>query len=49
MTAVGESEEETRRLIAEAIAFHLEGLRERGEAIPKPHSHIAYIEVKSAA
>ena len=47
--AVGESEEEVRRLIAEAIKFHLEGLREDGDVIPMPHSQIAYIEVKSAA
>lgn len=30
--AVGESEEEVRRLIAEAIEIHLEDLRESGEA-----------------
>ena len=47
--AVGESEEEVRRLIAEAIEFHLEGLREDGAAIPAPHSQVAYIEVQSAA
>lgn len=47
--AVGESEEEVRRLITEAIEFHLEGLREDGDVIPMPHSQIEYIEVKSAA
>ena len=47
--AVGESEEEVRRLIVEAIEFHLEGLRAGGDAIPAPHSQVAYVEVKSAA
>lgn len=47
--AVGESEDEVRHLIAEAIEFHLEGLREDGEVIPMPHSQIEYVEVKSAA
>jgi predicted RNase H-like HicB family nuclease len=47
--AVGETEDEVRRLIAEAIAFHLEGLREEGEPIPTPHSQVDYVEVKSAA
>ena len=46
--AVGESEEEVRRLIAEAIEFHLDGLREEGTAIPEPHSQVEYVEVKSA-
>jgi predicted RNase H-like HicB family nuclease len=47
--AVGETEEEVRTLIAEAIEFHLEGMRENGEPIPKPRSRIEYINVKSAA
>lgn len=47
--AVGESEAEVRRLIVEAIEFHLEGLREEGETIPVPHSRVDYVEVVSAA
>jgi predicted RNase H-like HicB family nuclease len=47
--AVGETEEEVRQLIAEAIAFHLEGMREDGEPIPEPHSSVAYVDVRSAA
>ena len=47
--AVGESEAEVRRLIVEAIEFHLEGLREEGEMIPIPHSRVDYVEVASAA
>ena len=32
--AVGETMKEVRELIAEAIEFHIEGLREDGELIP---------------
>ena len=32
----GESQEEVERLIREAIAFHLDGLRQAGEPIPAP-------------
>ena len=34
--AVGETMEEVRTLIAEAIEFHIEGLREAGEVVPQP-------------
>jgi predicted RNase H-like HicB family nuclease len=47
--AVGETEEHVRQLIAEAIEFHLEGLRESGEAIPEPHSYVDYVTIASAA
>ena len=46
--AVGETEDEVRRLIREAIAFHLEGMREDGEAIPLPSAHVEYVEVAAA-
>lgn len=36
--AVGDTEEEVRQLIREAIPFHLEGMREAGEPIPPPTS-----------
>jgi predicted RNase H-like HicB family nuclease len=36
--AVGETKEEALSLIREAIEFHLEGLRDRGESIPQPRS-----------
>ncbi|KGF71708.1 hypothetical protein DO97_16190 [Neosynechococcus sphagnicola sy1] len=42
--AVGETLEEVRRLIQEAIAFHLEGLQEDGESIPEPVSICEYVE-----
>jgi predicted RNase H-like HicB family nuclease len=33
---VGDSQEEVEQLIREAITFHLDGLRQAGEPIPKP-------------
>ena len=47
--AVGESEEEARTLIREALAFHLDGLREDGEPIPLPSAHVEYVEIAAAA
>ena len=38
--AVGETIEEVRELIAEAIEFHIEGLREDGDVVPSPTSHL---------
>jgi predicted RNase H-like HicB family nuclease len=43
--AVGDSPEEVKRLIAEAIALHLEGMREDGEPIPEPSTLCDYVEV----
>jgi predicted RNase H-like HicB family nuclease len=42
--AVGETLEEVRTLIREAVDFHLEGLREDGEAVPEPSSICEYVE-----
>ncbi len=33
---VGETLEDVRTLIAEAIEFHIEGLQEAGEVVPQP-------------
>jgi predicted RNase H-like HicB family nuclease len=43
--AVGDTEAEARKLIREAIEFHLEGMRLNGETIPQPASRGASIEV----
>lgn len=43
--AIGETEQEVRRLIKEAIEFHLEGLRENGEFIPEPKSKSEVVEI----
>jgi predicted RNase H-like HicB family nuclease len=44
--AVGETLEEVKRLIREAIAFHLEGLREEGLPIPEPTTLAEYVEAE---
>jgi predicted RNase H-like HicB family nuclease len=36
--AVGDTREEVEALIEEAIAFHIDGLREDGLAVPAPRS-----------
>ena len=43
--AVGETIEEVKTLIAEAIEFHIEGMREDGLPIPKPTSLAPEVEV----
>ena len=43
--ATAETREEVLKLIHEAIEFHIQGLKEDGENIPKPTSSIEIIEV----
>ena len=43
--AVAPSLAEARTLIAEAIAFHIEGLREDGLPVPEPTSHAEDVSV----
>jgi predicted RNase H-like HicB family nuclease len=47
--AVGETEAEVRDLIRDAIAFHLENLREDDAPVPEPTSRVEYVEVQQAA
>jgi predicted RNase H-like HicB family nuclease len=42
--ATGDSREQCPRNIREAIAFHLEGMREDGLSIPEPASEADYVE-----
>jgi predicted RNase H-like HicB family nuclease len=37
--AVGETEEEALRLVREAVALHIEALKEQGLPVPEPRSH----------
>jgi len=46
--AVGETEDEVKQLIQEAIEFHLEDLSQSGVEIPPPLSKSDYVEVLSA-
>jgi predicted RNase H-like HicB family nuclease len=43
--ATGSTVEEVEAEIREAIAFHLEGMREDGLVIPAPTSKVEYIEL----
>ena len=43
--ATGASFEEVEAEIREAIAFHIEGLREDGSVVPLPSSQVEYIEI----
>ena len=47
--AVGDTLEEAKAEIREAIAFHLEGMREDGTPIPQPSSRAEYVEVEGQA
>jgi len=44
----GRTLEETRRLIAEAIAFHIDGMRLRSEAVPEPTTVAETVEIQAA-
>jgi predicted RNase H-like HicB family nuclease len=43
--ATGATIPETEQALREAIEFHLKGLRQDGDPIPPPSSHVEYIEV----
>jgi predicted RNase H-like HicB family nuclease len=43
--ARGRTREEVEERMREAIAFHLEGLREDGLPLPEPQSSAAYVAV----
>lgn len=44
--ATGRSRSDVELEMREAIAFHLEGLREEGESVPTPRSSVSYVEVR---
>lgn len=43
--ATGTTVEEARKIIREAVEFHLDGLRLDGSLIPSPSSRVGYVEV----
>ena len=47
--AVAKSEAGVRKLIREAIAFHIRGLREDGDPVPRPKSVVDYGDVPLAS
>ena len=44
----GPTIEETRHLIAEAIEFHIEGMRLHNEAVPEPTTVAEAVEIQAA-
>ena len=46
---VGDSRQEVETLIQEALALHVEALREGGQPIPEPSSFAGNVEVSPAA
>ena len=47
--SIGDTPEQVKAEIREAIEFHLEGMREDGLPIPKPSSQADYVEVSKRA
>ena len=47
--SVGETPEDVKAEIREAIEFHLEGMREDGLPVPAPSSRADYVEVGEQA
>ena len=43
--STGNTIEDAEQQIREAIAFHLEGLREDGAPVPPPSSHVEYVDI----
>jgi predicted RNase H-like HicB family nuclease len=45
--ATGRTREEVERVMSEAIAFHLDGLRKEGLQVPRPRSFSTYLDVEA--
>jgi predicted RNase H-like HicB family nuclease len=43
--AAAKTRAEVVRLIQRAMEFHIEGLKQDGEPVPKPHSSVEFVEV----
>ena len=43
--STGRTREEVELNMKQAIAFHLDGLREEGQAVPEPRTYSAYVEL----
>jgi predicted RNase H-like HicB family nuclease len=49
VAAAADTREECEALMREAIAFHIEGLREVGDPLPQPTTTSTYVELDPAA
>jgi predicted RNase H-like HicB family nuclease len=47
--ATGKTLEEVKRVMREAMAFHIQGLREDGLLVPPPTSLCDYVELQEGA
>jgi len=43
--ATGTTKEEAEKNMRDAISFHLDGIRQEGMPVPRPHSFSTYLEV----
>jgi len=43
--STGGTRAEVEQNMREAIAFHLDGLRQEGQTVPEPHTYSAYVEL----
>jgi predicted RNase H-like HicB family nuclease len=43
--STGRTREDVETNMHEAIALHLDGLREEGQTVPEPHTYSAYVEL----
>jgi len=42
---ISSTKDQVEQNMREAIAFHLDGLREEGQTLPEPHTYSAYVEL----
>lgn len=43
--ATGETIDEAEATMREAVAFHIDGLKESGIEVPQPKAYVTYVEV----
>ncbi len=43
--STGHTREDVEKNMQEAIALHLDGMREEGQSLPEPHTYSAYVEL----
>jgi predicted RNase H-like HicB family nuclease len=43
--STGRTREDVEKNMHEAMALHLDGLREEGQIVPEPHKYSAYVEL----
>jgi len=41
----GDTLDEVREMMREAIEFHLDGMREDGDPVPEPSTRVSYVDV----